>query len=44
VVLGAKDYGEQGTRPGIMGVAERAQGPFARFHSFLIPNSIKKKK
>jgi hypothetical protein len=38
VVLGAKDYGEQGTRPGMMGVAERAQGPFARFHSFLIPN------
>ena len=36
VVLGGKDYGEQGTRPGISGIKDTR--PFARIHSFLIPN------
>lgn len=36
VVLGVKDYGEQGTRPGISGIKDTR--PFARIHSFLIPN------
>lgn len=34
--LGVKDYGEQGTRPGISGM--KGTRPFARIHSFLIPN------
>lgn len=41
VVLGVKDYGEQGTRPGISGIKDTR--PFARIHSFLIPIELKRK-